>query len=128
VHLEFDFAPDMPLVSIDKVQVQQVLLNLLRNAVEAMQSLPRRELKIQTAVASDDTVEISVSDSGPGLAEEVRKRLFLPFTTTKDSGLGVGLSICRSIVEAHGGRLWLADTRGGAEFHFTLPRAAAPHA
>ncbi len=126
VHLEMDFAPDTPLVLIDKVQVQQVLLNLIRNAVEAMHASPRRELMITTAVSADRMVEVSVADSGPGLASEVRERLFQPFVTTKSSGMGVGLSICRSIVEAHGGRMWLVDNpRGGADFHFTLPAAGA---
>ena len=125
VHLEMDFAPDTPLVFIDKVQVQQVLLNLIRNAVEAMQSSPRRELAIRTIVRTDGMVEVSVADSGPGLAADVREKLFQPFVTTKATGMGVGLSICRGIVEAQGGQMWLADDTGGAKFHFTLPAAGA---
>jgi signal transduction histidine kinase len=126
VHLELQFAPDLPLVFIDKVQVQQVLLNLIRNAVEAMQSMPRRELSIRTAMSPDGMVEISVTDSGPGLAADIREKLFQPFVTTKPSGIGVGLSICRGIIEAHGGRMWLADSPyGGAAFHFTLSAADA---
>jgi signal transduction histidine kinase len=121
VRLEMHLAPDMPLVSIDKVQIQQVLLNLIRNAVEAMQSSPRRELMIRTIRSADGMVEVSVTDSGPGLAPDIREKLFQPFVTTKPTGIGVGLSICRGIIEAHGGRMWLADRPGvGAAFHFTL--------
>jgi signal transduction histidine kinase len=121
VHLEMDFAPATPLVFIDKVQVQQVLLNLIRNAVEAMHASARRELIIKTILSGQRIVEVSVRDSGPGLAPDVREKLFQPFVTTKASGMGVGLSICRGIVEAQGGRMWLADSAGGgADFHFTL--------
>ena len=124
VRLEMAFAPDTPPVFIDRVLIQQVLLNLLRNAVESMQASPRRELTIRTAMSVDRMVEVSVTDSGPGLAAAVRDKLFQPFVTTKPAGMGVGLSICRGIVEAHGGRMWLADNPGGgAAFHFTLPVA-----
>jgi signal transduction histidine kinase len=126
VQLAMDFAADLPAVLIDKVQIQQVLLNLMRNAVEAMHGSSRRELRISTRMSSDDQVEVSVADSGPGLPEVVREKLFQPFVTTKPSGMGVGLSICRGIVEAHGGRMWLADRPGGgADFRFTLPVAGA---
>jgi two-component system, LuxR family, sensor kinase FixL len=126
VHLEMDFVPATPLVFIDKVQVQQVLLNLIRNAVEAMHASARRELMIRTSLSDERMVEVSVMDSGPGLAPDVREKLFQPFVTTKASGMGVGLSICRSIVEAQGGHMWLADNLGGgADFHFTLPAADA---
>jgi two-component system sensor kinase FixL len=118
-----DLVPDMPPVFIDKVQIQQVLLNLIRNAVEAMQSSVRRELIIRTVMSADGMVEVSVTDSGPGLAADIREKLFQPFVTTKPSGMGVGLSICRGIIEAHGGRMWLADRPGGAAFHFTLSAA-----
>jgi two-component system, sensor histidine kinase and response regulator len=128
VRLDLRFAADTPLVFIDKIRVQQVLLNLIRNAVEAMQDCERRDLTIR-AQAKDGMVEISVRDTGPGLPQDVRERLFQPFVTTKVSGIGVGLSICRSIVEAQGGRLWLADhLGGGAAFHFTLPVAEAVNA
>ena len=124
VRLGMAFAPDTPPVFIDRVLIQQVLLNLLRNAVEAMQASPRRELTIRTTVSVDRMVEVSVTDSGPGLAADVRDKLFQPFVTTKPAGMGVGLSICRGIVEAHGGRMWLGDNPGGgAAFHFTLPVA-----
>jgi len=107
---------------IDRVQVQQVLVNLIRNAIEAMARRPRREINIVTTPADDGMIEISVADTGTGLAPDVRARLFQPFTTTKAEGLGIGLSICRSIVEAHGGRMWATDNpSGGTAFHFTLP-------
>ena len=126
VRLGMALAPDTPTDFIDRVLIQQVLLNLLRNAVEAMQSSPRRELTITTTASVDRMVEVSVTDSGPGLAADVRDKLFQPFVTTKPAGMGVGLSICRGIVEAHGGRMWLADNPGGgAAFHFTLPVAGA---
>ena len=110
-------------VEIDRVQVQQVLFNLLRNGIEAMDGQPRREIVV-TASAGEEMVEISVADCGPGLPAMVRDKLFQPFVTTKANGLGVGLSVCRTIVEAHAGRLWTdADSGGGAVFRFTL-RAA----
>ncbi len=114
--------PAAPAAVIDKIQMQQVILNLVRNAVEAMATAPRRELSILTERRADDTVEIAVADTGPGIAEAIRVKLFQPFVTTKASGMGVGLSICRSIVEAHGGRLWV-DTgdSGGAIFRLTIP-------
>lgn len=106
---------------IDRVQIQQVLLNLLRNAIEAMAGSPRRELSIAVAAPVAGLMEIAVADTGPGLAPEVRERLFQPFVTTKPNGMGVGLSICRGIVETHGGRLWATDNAGGGTiFHFTL--------
>jgi len=114
--------PAAPVVIIDKIQIQQVVLNLVRNAVEAMATGPRRELSILTERRADDMVEIAIADTGPGIAESVRAKLFQPFVTTKASGMGVGLSICRSIVEAHGGRLWAADNAaGGAVFRLTIP-------
>ena len=100
-------------VEIDKVQVQQVLFNLLRNAIEAMQNGPRRELVVATNRVQEGMVQISVADTGPGLPDEVRKRLFQPFVTTKASGMGVGLSVCRAIVESHGGRMWADDNPSG---------------
>ena len=108
-------------VEIDKIQVQQVLFNLLRNAIEAMQDQPRRELVVATSLVRGGMVEISVADTGPGLVAEVRARLFQPFVTTKVHGMGVGLSVCRAIVESHGGRLWADDNpRRGTIFRFTV--------
>ena len=108
-------------VEIDKVQVQQVLFNLLRNAIEAMQDQPRRELVVATSPVQGGMVEISVADTGPGLVDEVRAKLFQPFVTTKANGMGVGLSVCRAIVESHGGRLWADDNPSrGTIFRFTV--------
>ena len=108
-------------VEIDKVQVQQVLFNLLRNAIEAMQDQPRRDLVVATSLVQGGMVEISVADTGPGLVDDVRAKLFQPFVTTKANGMGVGLSVCRAIVESHGGRLWADDNpRRGTIFRFTV--------
>ena len=112
-------------VLTDKVQVQQVLLNLVRNAIEAMADKPPpRDLTISSTPEKGAMVRVSVADSGPGLAPEVAERLFQPFNTSKAAGMGVGLSICRTIVESHGGRIW-AETNpdGGTTFHFTMQAA-----
>src|SRR5258708_10346055 len=109
---------------IDRIQIQQVLLNLIPNAVEAMAPGPRRDLTIVAQAAPDPLIEISVSDSGIGLAKEAREKLFEPFVTTKANGLGVGLSISRSIIHTHGGAISVAENPGGGTvFRFTVPRA-----
>lgn len=119
-----ELAADLPAVLIDRVQIQQVVLNLVRNAIEAMEASPLRELSIGTAVAEPGWARVSVRDTGPGLSDAVREKLFQPFITTKPSGMGLGLSICRSIIEAHGGALDItADRAPGAEFVFTVPLA-----
>lgn len=124
VRVKLDLAPSLSPVLIDKIQVQQVLLNLLRNSVEAMQQVTTRELRISTAADREGWVEVRVADSGPGLAPEVASRLFQPFVTTKEKGMGIGLSICQSIIEAHGGRIWAGRAdEGGAVFQFSLPPA-----
>jgi two-component system, LuxR family, sensor kinase FixL len=118
--------PAAMLVLADRIQIQQVLLNLIRNAIEAMQGAPRRDLTIASRADADGTIEISIQDTGTGIAEDVLQRLFQPFVTTKQHGMGVGLSICRTIVEAHGGKIW-AETapEAGTTFRFTL-RAVQP--
>jgi two-component system, LuxR family, sensor kinase FixL len=94
----------------------------VRNAVEAMEQSALRILVIETAETDDDAVAIAVIDTGPGIAPEISERLFQPFVTSKSQGMGVGLSICRSIVEGHGGRLWAeSNPEGGTIFRFTLP-------
>jgi two-component system sensor kinase FixL len=121
VRVRFQFDPAIDLVLVDKVQIQQVLLNLLRNAVEAMQESSRRELVISTASHEDDMIAISVADTGPGIAPEMMSQLFQPFITSKAHGMGVGLSICRTIVEAHGGRITVEpNPAGGTIFRFTV--------
>jgi two-component system sensor kinase FixL len=121
VRVRFQFDPTVDRVLADKVQIQQVLLNLLRNAIEAMEASPRRELVISAAPTKDDMISISVADTGCGIAPEMTSRLFEPFITTKRHGMGVGLSISRTIVEAHGGRIGAeANPAGGTIFRFTL--------
>lgn len=113
--------PDLPAIVVDKVQIQQVLLNLIRNALEAMDESAERVLIVEAA-AADGMVTVTVADTGPGLSAEVAQNLFQPFVTTKERGMGVGLSICRSIIEAHGGRIWASPRGGGGTtFAFTVP-------
>jgi two-component system sensor kinase FixL len=122
VKVQLQPAPHLPDVVIDKVQIQQVVVNLMRNAIEAMEESHRRDLTISTKMLDEDVVAISIVDTGPGIAPEVADRLFQPFVTTKAQGMGVGLSICRSIVEAHSGRLWAEpNPDGGTIFHLTVP-------
>jgi signal transduction histidine kinase len=118
----------LPPIQGDRVELQQVILNLIINAVEAMSGVSEgsRELLVDTGKAGSDGVLVAVRDSGPGLAPASLERLFDAFYTTKPGGLGMGLSICRSIVEAHGGRLWAtANVPHGAIFQFTLPAHSA---
>ena len=109
---------------VDRVQIQQVLVNLFRNALEAMAQSPRRELVVANRKVADDMIEVEVSDTGTGFQDDVLPNLFQTFFTTKETGMGVGLSISRSIIEAHGGRMWAENNdAGGATFRFTLPAA-----
>lgn len=126
IHVRFAFDPVIDLVLVDKVQIQQVVLNLVRNAVDALaESLPgTRELTISIDPDAD-MARVSVTDNGPGIAPEIASQLFQPFVTTKRTGMGVGLSISRTIVEAHGGKIWVESEEGrGSKFHFTLPAAS----
>ena len=102
IDLRFLFDPAAPLVLADRVQIQQVLVNLMRNALEAMANSRGRELTVTTARLDEETIEIAVADTGPGIAKDMANRLFEPFVSTKRHGMGLGLSICRSIVESHG--------------------------
>ncbi len=122
MRLQIDRTQD--LIFADKVQIQQVLLNLLRNAIEAVADHERRELVISTRPSDDDMVEVSVADTGAGINADISAQLFQPFVTTKAQGMGVGLSISRTIIEAHGGRIWTEpNPGGGAVFKFTLRQA-----
>jgi two-component system sensor kinase FixL len=129
ISVSFRLDPRADLVMADKIQIQQVLVNLIRNAIDELaEANGRRELEIETSCDAD-SVQVSVADSGRGLAPEVASQLFQPFVTSKAKGMGLGLSICRTIVEAHGGRIW-ADGRpqGGTIFRFTLPVAGEEEA
>jgi two-component system, LuxR family, sensor kinase FixL len=126
VRLRIDAEPSLPLVYADPIQLQQVVLNLVRNAIDAMSEAPetRREVLLSTRQLPEREIEIIVADHGSGLAPEAAEHLFNPFFTTKSGGTGLGLAISRSIVRAHGGRLWHTPNEGaGARFHFTLPAA-----
>ncbi|SDP28219.1 sensor protein FixL [Afipia sp. GAS231] len=126
VLLRFKLDPTCDQVLADRVQIQQVLVNLFRNALEAMAGSTHRELIASNSKAADDMVEIAVSDTGHGFGGDTHVNLFQPFFTTKETGMGVGLSISRTIIETHGGRMW-AETNGagGATFRFTLPTGSA---
>lgn len=128
VQVAFRLDPGLPSVIVDRIQIQQVLHNLMRNAIEALtaegSNAGRRELVLSASLAGRDAVQVSISDTGPGIAPEVADRLFETFVSSKPGGMGVGLSISRSIIEAHGGRLWVEpNPEGGAVFRFTLPAA-----
>jgi two-component system sensor kinase FixL len=123
VRVDLGLGPVVHVVEVDRLQIQQVLLNLMRNGLEAMEATEKRELSVHVE-AIDGMVQVSIADSGCGVPPEVEAQLFQPFVTTKADGMGIGLSVCRTIVEAHGGRLWMeANPDGGSVFHFTVPAA-----
>jgi two-component system sensor kinase FixL len=126
VRVRFELDREVDLVLADKVQIQQVVLNLIRNAIDAMVDNPRgdrRDLTVTVVPRGSEMAEISVADTGPGIRPDVASQMFQPFVTTKRNGMGIGLSISRTIVEAHGGRIWIeANEGGGAIFRFTLQR------
>ena len=120
----YDMANDLPDAWINRVQIQQVIVNLIRNAFEAMSDLETPTIKISTTSPNSSIVEVSIEDSGPGISSEISDELFQPMVTTKPSGMGVGLSICRTIVESHGGKMTVSHAAaGGAKFTFTLATA-----
>ena len=131
VALATRLAPGLPDIHGDRVQLQQVLLNLIMNACEAMSDTDSgdRRLAVSTARDGDSNLQLTIVDRGPGISSDVVDRIFEPFVTTKAQGLGLGLSICRSIVAAHGGRLWVANNPDrGASFFVSLPIHAGGHA
>jgi two-component system sensor kinase FixL len=120
VRVRFHFDPTVDLVLADKVQIQQVVLNLMRNAIEAMESSERKELTV-SSVREGDLVAVMVADTGAGINDEIAPQLFQPFITSKPQGMGVGLSICRTIIESHGGHITASPNPGGGTvFRFTL--------
>jgi two-component system sensor kinase FixL len=122
VRLSYELDRSVDLVLADKVQIQQVALNLIRNSIEAMEGADRKQVVVGARRSGSDMVEVYVSDTGSGIAPSVAEQLFQPFMTTKTTGMGIGLSISRTIVEAHGGRIWVdPNPLGGTVFHFTLP-------
>src|SRR5262249_16660548 len=126
ISVQTQFAENLSAVTGDRTQLQQVILNLILNAVQAMaeSGLDVRELQISTQANSADGVLVSIQDSGPGIRPEALDRLFDPFYTSRSAGMGMGLTICHSIVEGHGGRIWAtANVPRGAAFYFTLPPA-----
>lgn len=126
IKVAFRLDPRAPSALVDRVQIQQVLVNLIRNAVDAMAAVPRRELVIATSPAEGDMIEISVADTGPGIDPAIAPNLFQSFQSTKAQGMGLGLSICRTIIEAHGGRIGVDPPSGaGATFRFTVPSSSA---
>ena len=121
IEVDVRLDPRADRVLVDRIQIQQVILNLICNAIEAMAESPVRRLLISSDRERNGLIQVTVADSGPGLAEEVRERLFEPFRSTKSTGLGLGLSISAAIVTAHGGRIWAEQsTLGGTAFHFTI--------
>jgi two-component system sensor kinase FixL len=124
IKLRVNVEHGLPKVWIDRIQIQQVLINLMKNAAEAMEYSPLRELTVTISQAVPNFVDIAVADTGPGISAEMAEKLFQPFVTTKAHGMGMGLSICRGIIESHGGRLRLEpNPGGGAVFRFNVPVA-----
>ena len=128
VDLQTQLNEHLPTVLGDKVQLQQVVLNLVMNAVEAMQSVQHRVLKVQTDQTNPGMVRVSIEDTGTGIDPANIDRVFKPFFTTKANGMGMGLVICRSIIENHDGRIWVSpSTNGGSIFQFELPTSVIRH-
>lgn len=128
IRVEFDLADALPAISMDKIQIQQVIVNLVRNAIEALRDAKRRQVIVQT-IATSGSQEVAIWDTGPGIDPSVAAKLFTPFLTTKKDGMGIGLSISQSIIEAHEGRLWAEPNPGGGTvFRFRLPAAGLDEA
>ena len=128
VEIESHVESDLPSVVVDALQIEQVIINLVRNAYEAIEGSGRTSglIRVHALRSPKDDLEIIVGDNGPGFSAERIAEQFTPFHTTKRGGLGIGLNLCRSIIEAHGGRIWLANGKQGAEVHFTLRDPGQP--
>jgi two-component system sensor kinase FixL len=128
IRLEIDTQPGLPAIRGDRVHLQQVLINLVANAMDAIDGAPggERRVAVRASANGDGFIECAVSDTGAGIAPERLDDIFDPFVTTRSHGMGMGLPISKSIVEAHGGRLWAANNaQRGATFHFTIPTTAS---
>jgi two-component system sensor histidine kinase DctS len=126
ISVAYELAERLPAVIADRVLIEQVLLNLVRNAADAMEDTPQRQRRIVIRTFADEQghAGVAVSDSGSGVTQECMDRLFEPYFTTKADGTGMGLAICRSTIDAHNGRIWaINNPEGGATFQFTLPPA-----
>jgi len=132
IKLTLALEKNLPPINADHIQIEQVLINLIKNSIDALQSLPEnrsRQLSIQTHLVDDHAIEISVKDNGPGIHQEQQLKILTPFYTTKKAGMGMGLSICRSLIEAHHGKLQFnSQPRKGTVFYFTLPTRTKDHA
>lgn len=126
IEVQLRIDPDVDSVFVDRIQIQQVLTNLIRNAIEAMLDSQFRTLTVKTEGEPKGFITVSVVDTGSGISDEIAPHLFQPFVTSKQSGMGIGLSLCRTIVESHGGRIWFeSKAAGGTAFRFTIPTAGA---
>jgi two-component system sensor kinase FixL len=124
IGIVYELESDLPEVLIDVTQIQQVVLNLVRNSLEALEAASEGRVTVRTEIGATGFVQVAISDNGPGLAPDVAARLFQPFVTTKSGGTGIGLSICKSIIESHGGRIAATPVEGGgARFAFSVPVA-----
>lgn len=124
VKMNIESGNPIPLVLADPVQIQQVILNLIKNAIEAMAEIEvsKRELNVKILPIENNTIKVTISDTGTGIPADSLKQLFYPFFTTKIDGMGLGLSISKSIIESHEGKLWITSNKDpGSTFHFTLP-------
>jgi PAS domain S-box-containing protein len=129
IQLRYELQDNLPPIYVDQIQIEQVLINLIRNSIEALQNIPAAELTIHTHLMASDSIQIRIKDNGPGLNDEQKLKILTPFYTTKIDGMGMGLSISRSLIEAHGGSLNFNSVLGrGTTFYFTIPLRRKSHA